>query len=53
MGLLLLLLVMLFLIGGLPYWDYQKTYRLPRYAPPPNRRKPKEGAGWCSYHSPL
>jgi hypothetical protein len=53
MGLLLLLLVMLFLIGGLPYWDYQKTYILPRYAPPPKKRKPKDGAGWCSYHSPL
>jgi hypothetical protein len=53
MGLLLLLLVMLFLIGGLPYRDDQKTYIVPRYAPPPRRRKPKEGVGWCSYHSPL
>jgi hypothetical protein len=53
MSLLLLLLVMLFLIGALPYRDYQKTYILPRYTPPPKRRQPKAGAGWCRYHSPL
>jgi hypothetical protein len=51
MGPLLLILVMLFLIGGLPQWGYQKTYILPRYAPQPKRRKPKEGGGWYSYHS--